>query len=211
MADDTAAAPAASPDRLVAITLGQWTITFVPAAGLLIAALAVPELTRELDLNRTRWTIWAATLLLLPSLALYPFRSAAPAVANLTFLYWIFAWVVFLVHARWAVFVVFDGVADTFRQQGTLIAGVNFLLTALWTADVALLWVRTPHPWLLWSRLGVRAFAFLVFAVTLLFLRQGAVWWLGLAFAAAVIGALVVRWIAAERTERVEAAQPSPA
>ena len=101
--------------------------------------------------------------------------------ANLAHLFWLFAWLAFLVHAYWAVFIIFDGVADTFRQRGTFIAGVNFFLVGLWTLDVLLLWtLRRPPDWLRKMQLATRTFAFVVFAITLVALRGGAVAYSGL-------------------------------
>lgn len=186
-----------STNRPKGVTLGQFAVSFVPAGLLLVAALLWPEMTRELDLNRTRYTIWLTTLLLIPALTLYPFRSASGPTANLADLFWTWTYAVYLVHAFWAVFVIFDGIADSFRQQGTAIAGVNFFLTGLWTLDVALLWLGWSPGWF---RVAARLFTFLVFAVTLLFLREGAVWWLGAAFAAAVVAALTIRLFATTRS-----------
>ncbi|HET9538948.1 MAG TPA: hypothetical protein VFP43_26970 [Mesorhizobium sp.] len=126
-----------------------------------------PELGPALDLGRTKLTIWATTFLLAPALALYLFRSADRRIANLAHLFWLFAWPAFLVHACWAVFVIFDGVADTFRKIGIPISSVNFFLVGIWTLDVLLLWtLRRPPGWLWKAQLGTRVFAFLVFAIT---------------------------------------------
>ena len=114
------------------ITLPQFTAVFVAFGVLAVLALLWPELTQALDLNRTKATIWATTLLLIPALVLYPFHTLSARIANLAHLFWTFAYLMFLLHAYWAVFVIFDGVADTFRQMGPLIASVNFLLLAWW-------------------------------------------------------------------------------
>jgi hypothetical protein len=113
------------------ITLGQFTLVFISWGLLAVGALIWPEFTEALDLNRTRATIWATSILLIPALALYPFRSASQRTANLAHLFWTFAYLMFLLHAYWAIFVIFDGVRDTFAQMGILIAGMNFLLLGL--------------------------------------------------------------------------------
>ena len=64
------------------VTLGQFTAAFVPWGLLVVGALLWPELTQSLDLNRTKATIWATTILLIPALTLYPFRSASTRTAN---------------------------------------------------------------------------------------------------------------------------------
>jgi hypothetical protein len=198
-----------SSDRPTGITLPQFTTVFVPFGLLLAWALLAPELGPALDVGRTKLTIWATSLLLMPALVLYLFRSVGQGVANLAHLFWTFAYLAFLIHAWWATFIVFDGVADTFRQMGTLVAGGNFLLTILWGIDVVLLWAwRRPPHWLGKAQLGVRIVAFLVFGATLLVLRGGPVRILGIVFTAVVLLALLLRFWA---HVRVESAQTKPA
>jgi hypothetical protein len=183
------------------ITLGQFTAAFVPFGLALSIALLWPETTLALDLNRTKATIWVASILLIPTLTLYPFEAASMRVSNLAHLFWTFAYLAFLVHAYWAVFVVFDGVADTFKQMGTKIAGMNFLLLIWWGIEVLLLWtVREVTHRLAVFQLATRVFVFLVFALTLLVLRgSGPVRALGIVFVAAVLGSLAVRFLARDR------------
>src|SRR5262249_37397758 len=141
------------------ITLGQFTTAFVPFGLLLCAALLQPETTDALDLNRTKATILAASVLLIPALALYPFEAMSLRVSNLAHLFWTFAYVTFLVHADWAVFVIFGSVANTFKQMGTLIAGVNFLLVIWWGIEVLLLWtVKSESHRLAVFQLATRTF-----------------------------------------------------
>lgn len=182
------------PDRPVAITLAQFTIAFACFSAVVVWALLQPELGGALDLGRTKLTIWATTFLLMPALVLYLFRTVDQRIANLSFLFWTFAGLAFLLHAYWAVFIIFDGVADTFRQMGSLVASVNFLLVGLWTLDIILLWtLRRPPGWLSKAQLITRIFAFLVFAITLVVLRGGQVRTLGVVFIAVVLLALLVR------------------
>jgi hypothetical protein len=179
------------------ITLGQFTAAFVPFGVLAVGALLWPELTQALDLNRTKASIWTTAILLIPALVLYPFRTVSQRVANLSHLYWTFAYFMFLIHAYWAVFVIFDGIADTFKQMGRLIAGVNFLLVIWWGLDVLLLWiVRGTLRHTAKFQLSTRVFTFLVFAITLVALRGGSVRILGIVFVACVVLALLVRlWV----------------
>jgi hypothetical protein len=183
------------------VSLPQFTLVFVAFGLLLIGALMWPELTLELDLDRTKATIWTTTFLLLPALVLYPFQTASQRAANLAHLFWTFAYLMFLVHAYWAVYIIFDGVADTFRQMGRLIAGVNFLLVAWWGLDVVLLWVvPSASPAMARFQWTTRIFTFLVFAITLVALRGGSVRILGFIFVGAVAVALLVRLWARDRT-----------
>jgi processive rubber oxygenase RoxA-like protein len=55
-----------------------------------------PETTHALDLNQTKAAIWAASILLIPALSLYPFEAASTRVSNLAHLYWSFAYLAFL-------------------------------------------------------------------------------------------------------------------
>jgi hypothetical protein len=188
------------------ITLPQFTAAFVAFGLLAVLALLWPEFTQALDLNRTKATIWATTLLLIPALVLYPFHTLSARIANLAHLFWTFAYLMFLLHAYWAVFVIFDGVADTFRQMGPLIASVNFLLLVWWGLDVLLLWTaRSQTPRAARFQWATRVFTFLVFAITLIALRGGSVRALGIVFAALVVVALAVRLWARDRSDYVAA------
>jgi hypothetical protein len=182
------------------ITLGQFTLVFVSWGLLAVGALVWPELTQSLDLNRTKATIWTTTILLIPALTLYPFRSVSTRTANLAHLFWTFAYFMFLLHAWWAVFVVFHGVKDTFVQMGNLIAGTNFLLLGWWGLDVVMLWtVPSNSPRMERFQRATRVFTFLVFALTLIVLRGGPARVLGYVFVGAVALALVVRFWARDR------------
>jgi hypothetical protein len=189
-----------NPNHPSGITLGQFTAAFVPFGLLLSVALLWPETTQALDLNRTKATIWVASILLIPALALYPFEAMSPRVSNLAHLYWSFAYLAFLVHADWAVFVIFGGVGDTFKQMGALIAGANFLLVVWWGIEVLLLWTvrHMTHRFAIFHLL-TRAFVFLVFAVTLVALRGGSVRALGIVFIASTLAALAIRLWARDR------------
>jgi hypothetical protein len=193
------------PNPPSGITLGQFTAAFVPFGLLLCAALLQPETTEALDLNRTKATILAASVLLIPALALYPFEAMSERVSNLAHLFWTFAYVTFLVHADWAVFVIFDGVADTFRQMGMLIAGVNFLLVIWWGIEVLLLWtVKSVSHGFAVFQMATRAFIFVVFAVTLIALRGGSVRALGIVLVVATVGSLLIRFWARGRSSEGE-------
>jgi hypothetical protein len=184
------------------ITLGQFTPVFVSWGLLAVGALMWPELTQSLDLNRTKATIWATSILLIPALTLYPFRSVSRRTANLAHLYWTVAYLMFLLHAYWAIFVTFHGVRDTFAQMGIAIAGMNFLLLGWWGLDVVLLWtVPSYSPRMDRFQRTTRVFTFLVFALTLIVLRGGPARVLGYVFVGAVALALAVRFWARDRLD----------
>jgi hypothetical protein len=184
------------------VSLPQFTAVFVTFGALAMFALLQPELTQNLTIGRTKATIWVTSIMLIPALVLYPFRTLSGRVANVSHLCWTFAYLLFLLHAYWAVFVIFDGVVDTVRQMGLLISSVNYVLVLWWGLDVVLLWtVRSTSPAAARFQTGTRAFTFLVFAITLIVLREGPVRILGIVFAAAVILALLLRLWARERRD----------
>ena len=183
-----------------AVTLLQFSPVFILFGVLLVAALLWPESTGDLNLNRTRAAIWATTVLLNVALVLHPFRTMSPALNNLAGLSWSFAWLIFLAHAYWAVFVFYNGVADTFTQMGPVIASINFFLVIWWSLDVLLLWIVAAEPrWLDIAHLAARVFAFIVFAATLVILRGGSARVLGIVFTGTVAAALAVSVFARTR------------
>lgn len=190
----------ATPPRNIGLV--QFTAAFVPFGLLAMFALLWPETTQNLQLDRTKATIWVTSIMLIPFYALYPFRTTSPATANFAHLYWTFAYLLFLLHAYWAVFVIFHGVADTFKEMGTLIAGVNFLLVLWWGLDVLLLWTaRSTSAAAARFQNATRVFTFLVFAITLIVLRGGPARTLGVIFAATAVAALLLRLWARERDD----------
>ncbi|HUG37692.1 MAG TPA: hypothetical protein VML54_12115 [Candidatus Limnocylindrales bacterium] len=175
------------------VRLSEFTLAFLVMGALLLWSMWQPELAGDLELGRTKLTIWATTFLLAPALVLYLFRTVSRGTANLAALFWTAAWVVFVAHAYWAVFIIFDGVEDTFAQQGTVIASGNFALLGLWTLDVILLWLLPARFQFVPFQVLARLLAFAIFAFTLVGLRGGAVQMLGIAFIAVVVVAAIIR------------------
>ncbi|PVB60097.1 hypothetical protein [Labrenzia sp. 011] len=192
-------------DKPEAITLAQFTAMSVPTALLILWAMLAPELGGDLELGRTRLTIWATTFLLVPGLGFWLFRTRSQAVANLSYLFWTGAWVVFALHAYWAIFIIFNGIPDTFVQQGPLIAGGNFLLLTVWTIDVLMIWLLPARFQSFWVQLITRLLAFLIFAVTLVVLRGGTIQILGFVFAGLLAAGALVRAIVQVPDARMEA------
>ncbi len=176
------------------ISLSQFTTMFVPAGLLLSWALLQPELgTGDLETDRTRLTMWAVTLLLMPALVLYPFRGVSQAVANLSHLFWTAALVVFLIHTYWGAFIFYDGLADTFRGQGVPLASANFTLLTIWTIDTILLWFASEHRVGTMFHSAVRVLVFFLFALDFMVGRSGGAHVLGWAFVIVVVLAGLVR------------------
>jgi hypothetical protein len=178
------------------ITLGQFTIVFVIAGLLLAWVLLQPELDGDLELGRTRLTMLASVLLLMPALVLYLFRSSGQPVANLSHLFWTAALVVFLVHTYWGAFIFYDGIADTFLNQGTPLASANFMLLTLWVADTALLWFAPEHRYGTLFHKIVRVVVFALIGLDLIAGRTGGAHILGFVFVAVVLLAAVARFAA---------------
>lgn len=170
------------------ITLGQFTTVFVSAGLILAWVLLWPERGGDLELGRTKLTMWAAILLLIPALGLYLFRSAGQTVTNLAHLFWTAAFIVFVIHTYWGAFVFYNGLADTFRNQGALLASANFVLLGIWGLDTAVLWFMRDNRRIEIMHTGVRILVFLLLGLDLIVGRTGAAQLLGFTF----VGVLVV-------------------
>jgi hypothetical protein len=179
-------------------------------ALLVAAAILFAERAPALNLYRTIYTIWATTVLLTPALCLYLLRQISPTAYSYWLLFWTFSYLAYLVHFVWAVFIIFGGFRETFTGQGAIIAGTNFLLTAWWGLDVVLAWLAPEKGWIKWERLGVHLFTFAVFAVTLLYLKDGRIRILGTILAASVIVSLLYFLLTYSRKPDMTAPAPSP-
>jgi hypothetical protein len=164
--------PTMSAEYRTRINIAQFTCTYIPFALAVTIALLAPELTTNLNRYRTIYTIWATTVLLMPTLSLWIFSASGPIAFNCWHLLWTFTYGAFLLHFYWAVFVIFGGIPETFAGMGALIAGMNFFLTAWWGFDVLLSWIAPP--WIRWIRIeraGAHLFVFAIFVLTTLVLR----------------------------------------
>jgi len=176
------------------IGFGQFANVYVPFALLVALALLAPEQTQNPDLYRTKLTVWATTILLIPSMCLFFFWGISRSANNYWLLLWTFSFLSYLVHFYYGTFVTFDGIGDTFVKQGTLIAGSNFLLTFWWGIDVFLAWAsRSPPRWMWIQRVALHAFVFVVFVIANVFLRGGSIRSLGIAFAVVVALCFLIR------------------
>ncbi len=159
--DKETTGPPRAADPEAWVTSAQWALTFVPFGLGLVAAIWLAELTQDLRLFRTIYTVRVALLLAIPALALFPFRDHSPALRNLWRLFWTFSFLAYLVHLWYAWFEVFGGQLETARlhpesfhvtqsatildlviaQQGAVITYSNLAVTAFWLLDVLLAWV----------------------------------------------------------------------
>jgi hypothetical protein len=138
--------------------------------------------------------MWVSTLLLMPALGLYPFRSLGQTVANLSYLFWTAALAVFLVHTYWGAFIFYHGVPDTFRGQGTPLAAANFTLLAFWAFDTVLLWFAPEHRYGTIFHTGVRLAVFALISLDLTVGRSGGAQVLGFVFLGVLLVAGLVRF-----------------
>jgi len=180
---------------------GRFLNVYILTALLICAGLLAAELSmKNLDLARTVYTIWVTTLLLAPALGFFLFRHATRAAYEYWILYWTFAYLAYLVHFYWAVFVIFGSPAQAFIGQGAFIASTNFLLTFLWGVDVVLAQIIRGEPkWLLTIRIAAHLLVFVAFAATALFLKDGVIRIIGGFMTGTVLLCALVRLLAWER------------
>jgi hypothetical protein len=192
--------------RQTKITFNQLANTYIPFALLMVLALIGPEQTQNPDLYRTKLTIWATTVLLIPTLCLYMFRGVSQPVENYWRLMWTFSFLAFCVHFYYGTFVEMGGFGDTFVKQGPWIAGPNFFLTMWWMVDVILVWsLKSRALWVSIQRLGLNVFIFGVFVITNIFLRNEAIWPLGVLFTVVVVLCFGIRmYIAPSRLSELK-------
>ncbi|MGH6923981.1 MAG: hypothetical protein ACRED5_09600 [Propylenella sp.] len=173
------------------ITLAQFTAVFVPAGLLLAWALIAPELGGDLEVGRSRDTMWAVVLLVLASMVLYPFRNESQRIANLSYLLWTAGLLVFVVHAYWGFFYYYGSIADAYRGQGPEIFIPNTLVLLVWMIDTALLWFARESRAGALFHVAVRVLFFLFFAVDMIVTRVGAPKILGFVF----VGIIAAAWL----------------
>src|SRR4051812_15338201 len=84
-------------------SLNLWAWAFVPfglgmVTALLAAEVPLMEVTPDLRLYRTIYSIWLTLLLLVPALALFPLRGRGPSWWNAWRLFWTFSLLGYAVH-----------------------------------------------------------------------------------------------------------------
>ncbi len=170
------------------------TLTFVPFAILLSAALLAAEQAEALDHARLVYASWVSLAFATPALALFVFpRTRTGAYALLT---WTFSLAAYLVHFYYAFGVNYHGsVAATYAGQGPIIATSNFTLTALWIVDVVTSWtVRRELRWLAIERAVARGLVLVTF-VSAVIIFGGFVRVLGSAMIAIIASSITIRII----------------
>lgn len=191
------------------ITLTQFTLTFVPFALLLTAALMAAELPQILDNHRSVYTIqsqvyyraiftiWLAMAFMIPALFLFFMPGESDAKNNYWLLCWTFAFLAYLVHFYYTVGVVFHAsLAEVYAKQGALIATSNLLDTSWWAFDLILAWfVRSNAKWIKIQRIGAHIYIPLTFFVSAVVIKHGFVRALGIVMTIAILSSIVWRLI----------------
>jgi hypothetical protein len=169
------------------------TFTFVPFAIALAIALLVPEQSDTLDHGRLIFASWVSLACSAVALCLFVFPSTRNGQYEL--LTWTLGFAAYLVHFYFAFGVKYGfSVPRTYAAQGVVIATSNFLLTALWTFDVAAGWaVRGVPRWQVIERAVVRALVFVTFVMSGVVIFSGPVRVLGIAMIAAIALCVAVR------------------
>jgi hypothetical protein len=199
------------PDRRVP----GFALVYIPFGLLLVAACLAAEASSQPTLRRAVFTIWLTVATATPAMVLagvYDLRTAPWPVYAWWRRLWTFAYAAFVIHLGFGhVFFEWD-LADILKHQGRLVAGSNYLLAALWTAEMALVWcgARRESRGLYVFQCGTHLFmAGLVFTTTVL-LHTGTVRVIGLVFTAAVVGSLLLRFVLGAVPPRALVPDPQP-
>ena len=169
-------------------------VTALPTALFLAAALAEPAWTSDPTMHRIINTIWLVTVLLIPAFCLHALPQADDARRRYGLLFYTCAYVAYLAHVYFAVFIHFGGIQGTFDGMRTSIATSSFIITLWWTIDLVIAWSAPPAAkWVRVERFAAMTFLYVVFVVTELFLRPTAIKYLGFTMAVLVPLCLVAR------------------
>jgi hypothetical protein len=176
------------------ISAAQLAVTALPTGVFLAAALIEPAWTSDPNMRRIINTIWLATILLIPALCLYALPRADDQRRVYAILFYTCAYITYMAHFYYAVFVHFGGIQGTFEGMRKPIATTNFILTAWWSIDLLFAWFVPPTAkWVRFERFAALTFLYLVFVVTELFLRPTAIKYLGVTMAVLVPLCLLAR------------------
>jgi len=177
------------------ITLGEFASTFVPFVVLLVAAMWAAEATLELTRFRLIYSVWVSLAFAIPALYLFVRSDRSPRATAYWVLCWTFSFLAYLVHFYFAVFRVYHGsLAAMYWKQGPLIATSNLVVTALWTADVALAWLSDRDAsWIRVEQVVAHGAVALTFFVSGVLIFGGFARVLGLLMTAAVAWGLLRR------------------
>lgn len=175
-----------------------FALVYVPFGLLLAAACLTAETASQPTLRRAVLTMWLTVATATPAMVLavvFDLRRADRPVYAWWRRLWTFAYVAFVIHLGFGHAFFEWNFADIVKHQGWLVAGSNYLLAALWTIEMLLVWGPFPR-----ESTGVYRFqwvvhlfmAGLVFTTAVL-LHGGTVRLLGSVFAAVIVVGLPLR------------------
>jgi hypothetical protein len=191
------------------ITLTQFTVTFVPFALLLAAALMVPEAPQIREHNRayyniellvyyrTIFSIWLTMAFLIPAEVLFFWPGDSPQRRNYWLLCWTFGFLAFAVHFYYTIGIIFHGsLREVYAKQGVVIATSNLLDLAWWGFDLVLAWfVKKEVKWIRVQRVLAHLYIPLTFFVSAVVIKRGFVRGLGVLMTVMILGTLLLRFL----------------
>ena len=183
------------------ITLLEFTVSFVPFALLVSAALFAAETSLDPSLYRTIYTIWVTAILVTPALCAFILLNGSPVTFNVWLLFWTFSFAAYLVHLAYAVFGAYHGsFSEIVAGQGIFPLVNNVVFTVWWTLDVALAWFHAaPTPWIRKQRIAAHVYIGGTFIISTVVLKHGFINVLGVALTAAVVISFLIRFSHASR------------
>jgi len=185
------------PDR---IRTPGFARVYIPFGLLLAAGCLAAEASSQPTLRRAAYTIWLTVATAAPALVLafaFDLRTATRAVYDWWRRVWTFAYAAFVLHLGFGHGFFEWNIADIVKHQGPLVAGCNYLLAALWTIEMILVWGGAPRDsvqmnrfrWLVHSFMAILAF------VTTVLLHSGTIRMIGIVFSLAAALALLLRFL----------------
>lgn len=177
------------------ITLPEFTLSFVPFALLLSAALLAPETKMDLGFYRTVYTIWATTALVTPALCAFMLPGDSQSKQNIWILFWTFAFIAYLVHVYYAIFYVYHGsLHEILAGQGRFAALNNLIFTVWWAFDLVLAWLYSGNAKWVWNqRVAAHVYIGLTFFLSTVILKHGFINVIGITMTGAIFICLAYR------------------
>jgi len=184
------------------ITLPEFTLSFVPFALLLSAALLAPETTMDLGFYRTVYTIWATTALVTPALCAFVLPGESPSRQSIWILFWTFSFAAYLVHIYYAIFHVYHGSFQEFLAgQGRFAALNNLIFTVWWAFDLVLAWFYLGNARWVWNqRVAAHVYIGLTFFASTVILKRGFINLIGITMTVAILVCFAFRSDYAKRS-----------
>lgn len=193
-------------------SLAQWAYTFAPFAIALTIGNLYAETWSNPTLGRIVYSIWISIAFAIPSLYLfgrYDLRSAKPGIYNYWRFCWVFAYLSYMIHFYYSVDVFFEWditqISDS-RRLGPIVAMINFILTLIWTIEIAVnvicpKFVKTnifhAFQWAVHSLVAVAIF------YPSAFTKSGVVTYLGWLAMSGLVFAVIVRLVTRAKGEQL--------